>query len=454
LIAVVIALALSVLAPSASALGVTWLEGYPAPGTPEQLNKVGVIKIGAKNVKNVLVLEAGAPAGAGYFIPLAQWVAEKAHGWQVWIVERRQNLLEDHSEFDLAKEGKASAAQMFDYYLGYLVDHSVTTHIEPVKDEVVLFARQWGMRVAVEDLRRVVAAAKRRGGKVVLGGHSLGGSIATAYATWDFNGKPGANLLSGLVYDDGGSSNAPLSAMQATESLQRLKVSSPWAAFNGIAAPQVGLFSSILANAAQDEPNAPSVVQDFFLRPAALRPPVSVTNLAMLGYATDTQSSQLGYSSQAHLGQLDTSTNPAGWNGAGALTPLDRYASMLSGAMNGVDGTEWYFPQRLLIDSEAIDGGNANPAQSTLGLRSTLGHALPKSLQIYAFGAYHGKETLDEAMTLARQSHIPKRNLTLVDRQSSYAHNDPAGAYPNNDFAQKLVRFLGKIRSFRGSQKR
>ena len=45
------------------------------------------------------------------------------------------------------------------------------------------------MNVAVQDLHIVIGAAKKLGGKVVLGGHSLGGSVVTAYATWDFNGQ-------------------------------------------------------------------------------------------------------------------------------------------------------------------------------------------------------------------------------------------------------------------------
>ena len=65
------------------------------------------------------------------------------------------------------------------------------------------------MKVAVEDLRRVITAAEDLGGKVVLGGHSLGGSVVTAYATWDFGGKPGADGLAGLVYIDGGSGTGP-----------------------------------------------------------------------------------------------------------------------------------------------------------------------------------------------------------------------------------------------------
>ena len=47
------------------------MKSFSAPGTPAAYNKVGVIKIGPKNAKNVLVLEPGTSAGAAYFIPLA-----------------------------------------------------------------------------------------------------------------------------------------------------------------------------------------------------------------------------------------------------------------------------------------------------------------------------------------------------------------------------------------------
>ena len=71
---------------------------------------------------------------------------------------------------------------------------------------------------------------------MVLGGHSLGGSITTAYATWDFDGEPGAKDLSGLVYIDGGSDPVPITPEQATQAVQTLQTSSPWLAFGGIPA--------------------------------------------------------------------------------------------------------------------------------------------------------------------------------------------------------------------------
>ena len=175
------------------------MQSYAAPGTPAQYNKVGVLKVGSSGAKNVLVLEPGTSAAAAYFVPLAKWIVSKTSGWQVWSVERRENLLEDQSELNMYKQHKATSTQLFDYYLGYLKDPSITHHYQPVANSTVDFAKQWGMNVAVQDLRRVIESAHQLGGKVVLGGHSLGGSVVTAYATWDFGGHAGADDLAGLV---------------------------------------------------------------------------------------------------------------------------------------------------------------------------------------------------------------------------------------------------------------
>ena len=441
-----ISVSLAVASPAGAKLGVTWMKGYVAPGTPAKYNKVGVIKVGARSAHNVLVLEPGTSAGGGYFVPLAQWIVSRAPGWQVWSVERRENLLEDQSELNLAKEHKVTATQMFDYYLGYLADSSVTRHIQPVPDTAVGFARQWGLKVAVEDLHAVIGAARKLGGRVVLGGHSLGGSVVTAYATWNFGGTPGADGLSGLIYDDGGSSDQAVTAAAARSAVATLAKSTPWLAFSGVPAPDLGLFSAVGSTAALVAPNELSLSQNFVFTPSVLKPPEAATNLATFGYDTDVKTSQLVFAAQAHVGQLNTSVRPAGWSSAGAITPIDRWASMLAGAgMSNVDGSEWYFPQRLTDDTGAVDQGNRNAAQKVLDVDATMGHKLPKSLRIYAFGAYGGTAITKDAAALAKQSRIPRRNLLLVSRQGTYAHNDPASAYPKNAFFSNLMTFLAKI---------
>ena len=424
------------------------IAGFAAPGTPAKFNRVGVLKVGPSRAKNVLVLNPGTSASAAYFAPLARDIVRRAKGWQVWAVERRENLLEDHSVIDQFKAGKATEERLFDYYLGYLTKPSVTDHARMIPDAEVPFARQWGMRVEIEDLRRVVKAAKRLRGKVVVGGHSLGGSITTAYATWDFDGTPGANGLSGLVYDDGGSSPTPVTTEEAEQSLQELRAGSPWLAFGGIPAPFAGLFNVVASTGVLKNPNGTSELQTWSLLPANLKPPVPTTNIAQYGYDLDTETSPPALAAaQAHLGHLAPTGERRGWERAGELTPIRRYARMFSGTgLKGLDGTAWYHPRRLTIDSGAVGAGNSNPAQGVLDVRATHGDDLPRNLRIYAFGAaLGGTRVLDAARVLARQSGIPRRHLTLVDRHETYAHNDPNSASPNNEFLDRLVPFLARI---------
>ena len=124
---------------------------------------------------------------------------------------------------------------------------------------------------------------------------------------------------------------------------------------------------------------------------------------------------------------------------------MRRFAGMFSGrGLEGLDGTAWYHPLRLTIDAGAVAAGNRNPPQRTLGLRAVHGDDLPKGLRICAFAAsLGGDRVLGAARTLVRQSGIPRRRLTLVDRSANYAHNDPASAAPpRNAFLKALIGFL------------
>ncbi len=450
--------ALVAAAPATAALKVTWMAGYPAPGTPTRYDKVGVIKVGSPSAKNVLVLEPGTSAAAAYFVPFARWAVSASPRWQVWAVQRRESLLEDQSEANLAKEHKVNATQLFDYYLGFLANNQITHHFKFIPDSTVEFAKGWGMNVAVQDLHRVIAAAEKLGGKVVLGGHSLGGSVVTAYATWDFGGRAGADGLAGLVYDDGGSLET-VSAQTARTELNTLGAArtTPWLSFGGPAsaggfpAPFAGLFNLTGALGVLLDPNGPSLGQSFSLLPAVLKPSVPATNEAQYGYALNAATSPGNLlAAQAHLGRGVSSRTINGyhtWDGTGALTPIARFAQMFAGpGILNADGTEWYFPQRLTDDTGAVGNGLANSAQRVLDVQSTMGRHLPRSLLIYAISTALGRQgVLLDAKALAAQSHIPLSHLTLVNREATYSHNDPAGAYPRNDFFSTLIPFLAKI---------
>jgi pimeloyl-ACP methyl ester carboxylesterase len=476
-----------------------FMPGFTAPGTPVpfipprhthlgreiNLNQVGVIEVGPRTATNVLVLEPGTSAGAGYFVPFAKWLVEHLKGWQVWSVERRENLLEDESRLSKGKFGKATPAEVFCYYLGWLSGGDCPNHYLPlapvpfgpltiffIPEEESLkikdFADEWGMNVAVEDLHAVIQSAKALGGKVVLGGHSLGGSVVTAYATWDFGGKPGADGLSGLVFDDGGSSPVPISKETAEGELSKLHESNtPWLTFGGIGSPFLGLFSALGATSTVVAPNEPSLAENFSFLPEDLKPKnpsgcalsepgcerVPVTNAAEFGFGVNVGTSPPALiAAQVHAGAgIEELADEEGfhrWDGTGALTPLTRYAEMLSGTgIHGADGNEWYFPERLTLDTGAVADGNANAAQEVLGEHAIHGHELPQSLKILAIDTEldkalgHGN-ALQAAEALAEQSGIPREDLTLIDRESSYSHNDPNSAFPENEFFAKLVPFL------------
>jgi pimeloyl-ACP methyl ester carboxylesterase len=435
-----------------SQLRFVWMQGFDDPATPDDLDRVGVLKVGSPLARNVLVLVPGTSAGAAYFEPLAEDVVARTHGrWQIWSVERRENQLEDQSALDRLKQGQATAQEAFDYYLGWLVDPSVTDHFQLIPDSSVDFARGWGMNVEIQDLHRVIQAAARHGRRVVLGGHSLGGSITTAYATWDFEGRPGAKDLDGLVYIDGGSNPVPISADQASQALANLQSGSPWLAFGGIPTPFLGLFSATGACGAAFDPDGASLGFTFPLLPADLKPPLPAgvvpTNEAEFGFGVDASTSPSSLiAAQVHAGHLADSGNPRGWVDDG-ITPIQRYAAMLCGSeVIGHDGSAWYHPLRLTIDSGAVADGNANAAQDVLDVHAIHGADLGRHMPIYAFGAALGGEgVLMSARILAEQSGIPDRELTLVDRQDTYSHNDPSAASPINAFLENLIPFLERI---------
>ena len=108
------------------------MRGFDAPQTPSRFDRVGVLSFGPSKAPNILVLSPGGSAGSAYFAPLARRIVKRTRGWQVWSVERRENLLEDQSIFNRAKRGDASPAEVFDYYLRWLTDHSITNHVQPV----------------------------------------------------------------------------------------------------------------------------------------------------------------------------------------------------------------------------------------------------------------------------------------------------------------------------------
>jgi hypothetical protein len=428
------------LAPPASADRVFTVDGAAAPG-PARFDRVRVIEQGPRKAKNVLVLVPGTSGGAAYFRPVARDVVTGLPGWKTWSVDRRENLLEDHSVLGPVVARERPAADAFRYYLESITDSSITPRFTPVTGAA--YARRWGMGVAVRDLRRVIRAARRGGRNVVLAGHSLGATIAIAYATWDFGGRAGAADLAGLVLIDGGSGGPPIGRAEAREQLQQLGAGSPFLDLSGFGLPwAIGVLNAVGSTLAVQEPEAPAVLAAWPLLPPAFRLPVPGTNAAGYGYAIDNDTSPANLALvHMHIGRLAAAGDPRPW-ADGELGTVARAAEMFSG-IEGIDGTAWYHPRRLSLDGQAVAGGVRNRAQQLLGVRATHGRDL--DMPIYAFETSLGAgRVLKGARALARRSDV---RVKLVDRHATYGHLDPlSAASDRNAFVKTVIPFLRRTR--------
>ena len=137
-------------------------EGLQRPSDPRQPRSRRRSQGRLPWARNVLVLNPGTSASSAYFKPIADDIVRLTHGrWQVWAVERRENQLEDHSLLNASSAARRVPRKLFDYYLGWLTDPSITNHFELIPDAEVAYGRGWGMNVEIQDLNRVVESASR-----------------------------------------------------------------------------------------------------------------------------------------------------------------------------------------------------------------------------------------------------------------------------------------------------
>ena len=430
--------ALLLAAPAGAA---TKIRGVPAAG-PAKYDFSHVTKIGPSNARTVLVLVPGYSGGAGGFTLVAREIVKRVPGLQVWTVDRRSQALEDTSMFERGLRGEATLQQVRDYYVGWITDQSIQPHFSPPDTKSLTFAADWGLPTHLADLRKVILAAKRGGRRVILGGHSLGASVTSIYATWDFRGRAGHEDVDGLVLIDGGA-GAYDTADDVADVRRRVKElrEQPFADVVGLNLPWAqGVFAGLGGLFAVKDPTGRSPFVDDPLLPQMFKPTFQVTNRALLGYAFDqtTSPKSLGL---IHLraGGLAPSGDPRDWQD-GEVSPIARVAQMW--ADQPVNGVEWYFPQRLSLD---VDGANElvrNAVTRYLKLRPW--HLRKVDVPLYAFQTDLTKgRVLRGARSFIARSRVPRRRSVLVNRESTTSHLDPFSAAPGtNDFLKTVVPFL------------
>ncbi|MBJ7332583.1 MAG: hypothetical protein JHC95_21995 [Solirubrobacteraceae bacterium] len=421
--------------------------GYKAPGSPAKYNRVFVRKYGPSDAKKVLVLVPGTLAGASTFDIVAPQLVEQVPSLQVWAQDRRESALEDPSMLAKVRAGTATPAQARDYYLGWLANPAITPHYQPLTNAQTAFGKTWGLRVALEDLRRIVLRASDGGKRtVVLGGHSLGGGIATLYATWDFHGTPGYRDIDGIVGIDGGMSRSggAITLAQAKAQLAELDTKGPWMDLLGLGLPWVaGAFGEVAAAAAYTDPKGASVFDGFPLLPAQFKPPVPATNQGGLGFAFDRKTSPAALSLiHVRSGSLSPTGPLHDWVDDG-ITPIRNLATAFSNPK--LTAESWYFPSRLSLDARAARSQPGPAVSKLLGLRST--HLRDVDIPYFAFQAeLSGREDglAKGARDFKKRSKIP--SVKIVDRKATYSHLDPLlAAAGKNELVSTLGPWLRAI---------
>jgi pimeloyl-ACP methyl ester carboxylesterase len=172
--------------------------GHAAPETPDQLNASPVVRWSSATtggpVDTVYVAIPGLFGGAGSFAPWAQQMVQTDPTAEVWVVDRRSNLLEDH---------RATRDNDVDAVVAFLREPQSSTAFELPSADAHPYVVHWGLEVHMHDLHAVVNEAKTAGDRVVLVGHSMGAALAGVYASWRFPSGAGGQDLDGLVFIDG-----------------------------------------------------------------------------------------------------------------------------------------------------------------------------------------------------------------------------------------------------------
>jgi hypothetical protein len=430
-LALTVATFLTLAAPATAVDRYVPMKVPPGPG-PAKYDRVFVQQLGPRDARTVLVLVPGTNGGAGGVTPVARELLRRVRGLQLWIVDRREQAFEDTSGFRAG-----DPQQAHDYYLGF--------QYKRVAGKDANSSPTGGLKLQLADLQSVIRRAGAGGRRVLLGGHSAGASTAVAYAAWDFRGRPGYRDLEGLVLIDGGLLGSFRSAdlARAKRDLADIRGGDVFNDVLGLGIPEInGIFTQVGALWAYKRPDEPSALQQYPALPDSVKPPVRVTNEALLGYAFDeTTSPDFLDIIHIHAGRLADSGDPRGWED-GELTPIQRHAR--AWAANAPNATEWYYPLRLRLDIDAASPLRQTAAARYLGLRLMHGDEIDLPLYAYSTDLTDGR-VARAARRLARMSRV--EHPTVVDDRSA-SHLDPLSAAPRtNRFLKTVVPFLRRVRS-------
>jgi pimeloyl-ACP methyl ester carboxylesterase len=356
------------------------LAGFDESTTPDKYDKALYARyfLMSQNAETIIVLMPGIYGGATSLELLARQLVAALPNVEVWAVDRRSNLLEDRSVMMEALNQK-NPRLAYDYYVKNFGEENGFNIVPP---DDVRFMAQWGLDVHLRDLHEIIKRAEKIAPRVILGGHSLGGSLIDYYAAYLFEDGAGHEHLDGLVQIDGvlgrtGGFNRPpeglsLAGLQLVPGLKEIERGDANPYFPLMATPQNFARREVMALLAQADPEGLSPLSE-----------IPVSNMARLGLADDDEftmstafGSSMGKSVGATYGGNITPVILAGSEGfysrsvTGVAAGFDRVTwtpgnpndehvnpDDLAGVWSTAysNRSEWYFPLRLTLEIGQYD---------------------------------------------------------------------------------------------------
>jgi pimeloyl-ACP methyl ester carboxylesterase len=410
--------------------------------TPKQLNQVRVVRYRVdanppKPARAIVVLMPGFLAGSQAFDGIARALVRRGANdpdgaIEAWAIDRRANLLEDTHGADVSEVGGDATWSRRYYVDGEEVEGKKFAGFLDGSD--VPYESEWGMATTLGDLRAVMALvpAPERKSRVVLVGHSLGATIAEAYAAWDWTGSKGFDELAGLVLIDG-VANRELDAASTfskdiyehgdpkatglinVPGLDVVRKLQPYITLP-LLGVTVGEQAERIAIAASFAAAAPRLSDDDLMNTFALMLGLKaaeipkMTNRAAFGFAFDDQSSAISIAalsmgaatggplesySAAFGSQVVHPTDPDAsydWKDYDQVTPHE-LSSLPEVARAfyegpGLNFIEWYFPTRLVLDAQFVGSLSIEESdwRTSYGLRAQ--HGAEIDAPVLAFAAH------------------------------------------------------------------
>jgi pimeloyl-ACP methyl ester carboxylesterase len=428
--------------------------GYAEPHTPKQYNTAFYLRYHTSTPANtILVLMPDLYLGASSFDGLARQLVRETPGVEVWAVDRRANQLEQRDTLRKAL-AKRDATMALD---AFVTNYGQKTGFRLIPPADVSFLAYWGLEAHLADLHQIVLAARKSAPRVIVGGHSLGATLASLYVAREVEPKKtGQDFINGLLLLDGalgvtgggGGSSSPTVA-----DLEAGKVDPYNAALaEYFAKREARNLITILAPTAPasqaflDLPATNAAVAGLYESPATSPFPLLAPNVgapagahALPSAARTPSLTSLGPAPNSKtVSDLDPSARQIGWTTlAIADQPTDLLPYLEADVRPDTNATEWYYPTRLTLDLA--------PLSVSLAAQPGFVPNAQVTVPTLALGA--GRGMLATAEGIATYQHARPANSVRYASTPGYNHMDMITANRDNANVKLIQAWLIALRT-------